>query len=209
VTPTREQIEQPIRDACSAGEHERAATLAIEAYGREVLGFLVARLDEQRGNEVFSDVLEDLWRGLPGFAWRSSLRSWLYTLARHAISRHLRGKSRRREAPLDTSAALSAVVERVRTDTAAYMRTPVKNRFRELRARLAEDEQTLLILRIDRNLSWRELASVMAEGEGPASDQDLDKVAARLRQRFQTAKDRLRKLAEDEGLLPSAEDEAQ
>ena len=198
----REALEQPIRDACAAGERDRAATLTLEAYGREVLGFLIARLGEQDGNDVFSDLLEDLWVGLPGFAWRSSLRTWLYTLARHAISQHARGARRRREAPLETGSELSAVVERVRTDTAIHLRTPVKNRFRELRKRLSDEQQTLLILRIDRELSWRELAEVMCDGEPLETEDELAKASARLRQRFQTAKDRLRELAEAEGLLP-------
>ena len=205
MVDSREVVEQRIREACEAGARDWAATLTVEAYGREVLGFLIARLGEQDGNEVFSDVLEDVWNGLPGFAWRSSLRTWLYTLARHAISHHARGARRRREAPLDTSADLSAVVQRVRTETAVHMRTPVKNRFRELRGKLTEEQQNLLILRIDRDLSWRELVLVMSEGEPPESEEEITKASARLRQRFQTAKDRLRELAEAEGLLPTAE----
>lgn len=205
---TREDAERKVRQAFDAGQLEQAATLGLELYGREVLGFLIARLGEQHGNDVFSDVLEDLWRGLPQFGWRSSLRSWLYTLARHAIARHARGQRRRRDAPLDTTAAISELARRVRSETAAHLQTPVKSRFRELRARLPEEDQNLLILRIDRQLSWRELAVVMSEGEAPPSAEDLERVAARLRQRFQQAKARLRALAEAEGLLPAGDDEA-
>jgi RNA polymerase sigma-70 factor (ECF subfamily) len=207
VDATREETERPIKDACTQGRSEEAATLALDLYGREVLGFLIARVGEQAGHDVFSDLLEDFWRGLPAFEWRSSLRSWLYTLARHAISRNARSARRRRDVPFQTSGAFSEVVQRVRSETAAYLRTPMKSRFRELRARLSEDEQTLLILRIDRNLSWRELAAVMADQEDGSQHDDLDKLAARMRQRFQTAKDRLRQLAEAEGLLPTAEEE--
>lgn len=201
---TREAIEQLVREACEQGDTERAAKLALEQYGREVLGYLIARVGEQRGNDVFSELLEDFWRGLPGFAWRSSLRSWIYTLARHALSRNLRGGQRRREAPLGSSDALSVVVERIRTETAAYLKTPVKTRLQELRERLSDDEQTLLILRIDRDLSWRELAAVMSAAGESASEEDLEKSSTKLRQRFQTAKKKLRALAEQEGLLATA-----
>jgi RNA polymerase sigma-70 factor (ECF subfamily) len=204
---TREEAEELIREACAHRDLERAVELALETYGREVLGFLIARVGEQRGNEVFSDFLEDFWRGLPGFGWRSSLRGWLYVLARHALARNLRGSPSRREAALDSNAALSALVERVRTETAAHLRTPVKSRFRELRAKLSDDEQNLLILRIDRELSWRELAAVMSEQGDALSAEELDKLAVRLRQQFQRAKERLRGMAEAEGLLPPAEDE--
>jgi RNA polymerase sigma-70 factor (ECF subfamily) len=204
---TREETERPIQQACSQGDIERAATLALDVYGREVLGFLIARLGEQGGHDVFSDLLEDFWRGLPGFQWRSSLRSWLYTLARHAISRHGRSARRRRDVPFQSSGAFSEAAQRVRSETAAYLRTPVKSRFRELRARLSDDEQTLLMLRIDRNLSWRELAAVMTDYETEQSEDDLDRIAARMRQRFQSAKERLRQMAQAEGLLPAVEDE--
>jgi len=93
---TREEAEELIREACAHRDLERAVELALETYGREVLGFLIARVGEQRGNEVFSDFLEDFWRGLAGFGWRSSLRGWLYVLARHALARNLRSAPSRR-----------------------------------------------------------------------------------------------------------------
>lgn len=199
--------EEGIQKAWASRDVERAATLALELYGREVLGFLIARLGEQTGSDVFSDFLEDFWRGLPGFGWRSTLRSWIYALARHAISRHFRGVRRRRDRPFDSSATFTAVADRVRTETSAYLKTTVKSRFRELRGQLPEDDQTLLILRIDRKLSWNELAVVMAQpGEAP-SDDDIDLISARMRQRFQQAKERLRQLARAEGLLPTDENE--
>jgi RNA polymerase sigma-70 factor (ECF subfamily) len=201
MTFEREAIEQTIREACERGDHDAAATLALETYGKEVLGFLIARLGEQRGDDVFSDFLEDFWRGLPSFAWRSTLRSWAYTLARHAAARYVRSSQRKRVQIGITSAGISAVAEQVRSQTAAHLRSEVKDRVRALRARLSDDDQTLLILRIDRRLSWRELALVMSDEAEAPSDDAIETVAARLRQRFKSAKERLRKLAEAEGLL--------
>jgi RNA polymerase sigma-70 factor (ECF subfamily) len=77
----------------------------------------------------------------------------------------------------------------------------VKDRFQQLREQLPEDDQTLLVLRVDRGLSWLELAEVMLGDDAPASDEQLKTEAARLRQRFQAAKHRLRKLVEEAGLL--------
>ena len=48
---------------------------------------------------MFSEFAEDFWRGLEGFRWRTSLRSWGYTLARNAANRYQRSR-RRREARL-------------------------------------------------------------------------------------------------------------
>lgn len=203
---TREVIEQRIRDAHARGEHEAAATLGIETYGREVLSFLITHVGHQRAQEVFSDFLEDFWRGFPNFTWRSSLRTWTYILARHASVRYLRGPQQRR-VQLATSGEFTNLSERIRSDTAAYLRTEVKDRFRELREQLPEDDQTLLILRIDRNLSWNELAMVMAGPGVVLSDSELETASARQRTHFKRAKERLKKLAQAEGLLPRSDDE--
>jgi RNA polymerase sigma-70 factor (ECF subfamily) len=203
---TRETYEQRIREAHERGEHERAATLAIEAYGREVLTFLIARLGETQGHDVFSEFMEDFWRGLPSFGWRSSLRTWAYTLARHAAVRQLRGPHHKR-GQRATSPESVTLAERVRTETAAYMRTEIKDRFRDLRAQLPDDDQTLLVLRVDRGMAWRDLALVMAEPGVVLADAALDTEAARLRTQFKRAKERLRALAEAEGLLPSQDGE--
>jgi RNA polymerase sigma-70 factor (ECF subfamily) len=203
---TRELIERPIREACQRADFEGAARSALHLYGRELLGYLIARLGEQRGNDLFSEWLEDFWRGLPSFAWRCTLRGWLYTLARHAIVHEFRGVKRRCETGFQTGAVFE-VVAAIRTETALHLQTAMKSRLRELRERLSDDEQTLLILRVDRDLSWRELAAVMSEQGESTCEQDLDRMATRLRQRFQSAKARLRQLAEDEGLLPLTPDE--
>jgi RNA polymerase sigma-70 factor (ECF subfamily) len=102
-----------------------------------------------------------------------------------------------------SSAGLSQVVERVRSETLPYLKTEIKDRFRLLREQLPVEDQTLLALRLDRGLEWRELARVMSFDEAkPPSDEELTREAARLRQRFAAAKDKLRRFAEREGLLP-------
>jgi RNA polymerase sigma-70 factor (ECF subfamily) len=71
---------------------------------------------------------------------------------------------------------------------------------RELRERLPMEDQQILILRVGRNLSWPEIAMVLAEDGLRSSSEELTREAARLRKRFQLAKDRLRAMAREEGL---------
>ena len=89
----------------------------------------------------------------------------------------------------------------MRTRTVAFLQTEVKSRMRQLREQLPMEEQTLLILRVDRKLPWRELAMVMTEAGENLSIEELEGETARLRKRFQLAKDRLKELAQKEGLL--------
>ena len=196
-------LEAEIRAHCEAGDQQRAATLLLEGYGRELLGFLIARLrDRDAAAEVFSAFTEDLWRGLPSFAWRCSARVWAYTLARHAASHYLRRAHRRRERQLGSS-ALEAIEQRIRTDTLASARSEAKSQIVRLREQLPEPDQTLLILRINRQLAWNEIAQVMLHDGEVADVASLERDAARLRQRYQKAKTRLRELAIEAGLVPS------
>jgi RNA polymerase sigma-70 factor (ECF subfamily) len=72
---------------------------------------------------------------------------------------------------------------------------------RALRNQLPVDDQTLLVLRIDKGLSWNEIA-VIVSGEGDGMQQaEMARWAGRLRQRFASIKRRLRRMAEEEGLI--------
>lgn len=200
----REESERRVRAAFDAEDFDTATTSVIEDFGPEIFGFLVARLrSESDASEVFSDFTLDLWKGLPGFQWRCPVRVWAYTLARHAANRYTTAPQRKpaRNIPLSQAKGLSQLGESIRSRTLAHLRTETKSRMAVLRERLPIEDQTVLILRVDKNLSWNELALVMSyDGEEPGGDV-LKKEAARLRKRFQLAKERLKKMAKDEGLL--------
>jgi RNA polymerase sigma-70 factor (ECF subfamily) len=200
----RQEVEVEIGAHCRAGDYQRAAEVALEAYGSELLGFLVALHDHRdEAFEVFSQMCEDLWRGLPKFQQRASFRTWAYALARNALYQFRLTKRRRGrfDAPLSDCPALAEVAERLRTTTVWFLRTEIKDRLTALRRSLPLEDQTLLILRVDRRLGWNEIATAM--NDAPLDDDSLRRESARLRQRFQSIKTKLRDLAERQGLIPS------
>lgn len=197
-----------IRAAFDAGQMETAARVALETYGDEIASFLSARLrDSSDAGEVFSMFAEDLWTGFASFEWRCSVRTWFYTLARNAASRYAASPYARasRNLPLSQADSVSAVIERLRTATNVYQQTTVKDRFKLLREQLDLEDQTLLILRVDRGLSFRELAITMS-GDLSLDEAALTKEAARLRKAFERIKTVLRELADKQGLLPRHDD---
>jgi RNA polymerase sigma-70 factor (ECF subfamily) len=203
-----EPIEKRLRDSFANGDLRATATQIMEAYGGEVYSFLAARLrDPEMTADVFGDFTEDLWRGLATFRWDCSARAWTYTIARHAASRGIRRWRRRgaRCLPLSRAGPLSQIAERIRTGTSLALQTSKRNRIAELRERLPEVEQTLLMLRVNRELPWREIARIMAAGSRQSAlelgPDELDAEAARLRKRFQKAKEKLRRMAQEIGLL--------
>jgi RNA polymerase sigma-70 factor (ECF subfamily) len=199
----RETVERQIHALCSAGDRDKAATLLVESYGREIFRFLLSRLrDDDATAQVFSQFTEDMWRGLASFRWECSSRVWSYTLARHAASRYIADARLRRgrEVPLSRAGPLSELEQKIRTQTLAAARTESKSRVAELREKLPLDDQTLLILRVNRRLDWKEIARVMIDQNESVTEHALEKDAAKLRKRFQAVKEKLRKMAEEAGL---------
>ncbi len=202
MSEEREKLEQAVNARLDERDYAEAATLILRGYGAELYGFLVARTrDENAATEAFSMFTEDLWRGLPSFAGRSTVRVWAYTLARHAAIRYQAAphRARRRNIPLSADRVLSKLEQRARTETAPFLKTEFKTRIAELRARLTEDERTLLVLRLDRGLEWTEVARVFADVE-QGGDGDIASEAARLRKRFQLIKAKIRRWAASAGL---------
>jgi RNA polymerase sigma-70 factor (ECF subfamily) len=204
-TPRGADLERAVKDRLARGDVDGAVELAMRGYGPEVFSFLVAlHRDEDDACEVFSRFAEGLWRGIGTFAWESSLRTWAYAIARKASLKHRRDARRRaaRFALLPDGSTISRMEQLVRTETLQHLRSEVRTRIMELRDSLDPEERELLMLRIDRELSWNELALVMQEeGEAPLEGEALKRVAARLRKRFQGVKEKLRELARREGLL--------
>jgi RNA polymerase sigma-70 factor (ECF subfamily) len=177
-----------------------AATEALDAYGSEVFAYLVNVMGSQSdASEVFSQVAEDLWRGLPKFGFRCSMRTWLYVLARHATARFRRtpwNRAGRRAG----EEQLEAVVAHTRTLTKPWLKTDVKDRWQSLRESLAHEDHSLLVLRVDRRLEWKEIARITLGDESPARA-ELTRESDRLKKRFQLLKDDLRRRARADGLI--------
>jgi RNA polymerase sigma-70 factor (ECF subfamily) len=110
-------------------------------------------------------------------------------------------RRRERNVALSESPEVFEIVELVRTTTMIHLRTETKNKFTALREQLEPDDRTLLILRVDRKLAWNEIATIMGEEDEPTPEQ-VRRDAATLRKRFERAKERLRKLALDQRLIP-------
>lgn len=199
--------EPGLRALCEAGRIDEAASAALRLYGAEIFGFLLAlsRGDEDSAGDVFSLFSEQLWRGLPAFNWHSSMRTWAYAVARNASRAHRRAAQRqaRRSVALSDCPAVAEMAAAIRSETLSFLRTERKNALAELRDELPEDDKTLLILRIDRELSWPDLARVFLGEEG-ATPEALGREAARLRKRFQIIKQRIAQLGHKRGLLPGA-----
>ncbi|MBV1860116.1 MAG: sigma-70 family RNA polymerase sigma factor [Nannocystaceae bacterium] len=202
MTPEqRHELELQIRQVAAEQHFDEAATRALRGYGPELLGFLVAAAqDDDLALEAFSMFSEDLWRGLAGFQWRATLRTWAYTVARRALYRARKSRGRRLAVEPLTSNAYNELAARVRTQTITILRSEVRSGVAALRQELSAEERMLLTLRVDREMSWREIAWISEEASEELSDEELARSVAALRKRFERTKNRLRALALERGV---------
>lgn len=184
------ELDERIRSLLVAGDIGQATTVALRALGPEVLGFLSGALgNDDAADEVFSTFSERLWRSLNGFEGRCSLRTWTYVLARRELGRFRRGEHRHANGRVPIS-QLQEVLEEVRKSRST-LAADQQNKLTRLREALPVDDRDLLILRVDRNLSWDDIALAFADNPEEFSETDRKRETARLRKRFQLVKQRL------------------
>jgi RNA polymerase sigma-70 factor (ECF subfamily) len=191
-TTTNAAREAKIQALCRAGDVRQAVTRAVELYGAELTGFLTATLDRRDGvADVYAEVCELLCVELAGFEWRSSLRTWMYAVARHARLRHeeRRRSSESRQVPISRAPEVPAPPpSRVPDD----QRTTMKEQLARARELLATEERELLVLRGDRGWPWTEIASVLGS---PA--EEVGRSSAALRKRFERTLEKLRRIFDE------------
>lgn len=188
---TREALERAIRSHLSRAEHEEAADLTVQGYAAEIYGFLLSfHGDEKAAGAVFASMKERLGRELPTLPAEISCGASAYAIARRAAVSHDRERGRLDAlgSTLPVGSARRSSVRRDFGETAKYPSTEQHSRFTALRQSLPREDQELLVLRVDRELTWRELAFVLHEGVEAPSEADLVRGAARLRERFRRIK---------------------
>ena len=186
-------VDERIQAKLTAGDQRGAATEALRAYGPKILGYLTAVLrDEADAADAFSIFAEHLWRGLPSWRGQASLRTWAFKLAWNAALNMKDEAYRRRGRRFETGEA-SKLAEEIRTKTHLKVERQ-RQALDSLRAELTEEEQTLLVLRIDQELAWEDIAEVLAVGEERPEP-------AALRKRYERLKEKLARLARERGLV--------
>jgi RNA polymerase sigma factor (sigma-70 family) len=188
LPPSAPDKETQIGVHCERASFAHATSLILDQYGSELRAFLSSRTNNRMSmEEVYSVVSEDVWKGLPNFRFQGRVRSWIYAVARNALSRHRKRKQRwhsRHVAaePDDYHAAERASISTQLDHSAELL---------PLLSELSADDRQLLEQRLVRALPWREIAL----SRGKTSPTELARESARLRKRYQTVVQNLRRRA--------------
>lgn len=188
----RNALDDELKALIAAGDFDRATEGAIRLYGPELVGWLCSVLPtEADAQDAFSRASVELWKSLRRFEGRCSVRTWCYMLARHAAVK-VRSRQVEHEVLVSQVPSMAGVVSHV-WSTTRRGRAEVADVYTQIRSELDEEDQILLVLRVDKDLAWRDIAQVLL-GEA-ASPDDLQRKAAALRKQFERVKERLKALA--------------
>lgn len=161
MDPSDDTLVERIRE----GGDMRAAEMLLQRYQTEVFGFLMTMLRKQHDAE---DVLQESFtralKGLSNYRESGQFRAWLYRIARNEAVSLVR--KRRRFVSLEPtigadSVEREAVDESVPSPDARILAEERAGRFREALAQLPPEEREVATLRLDRELSFKEIATVV------------------------------------------------
>lgn len=188
-----DDLDTLVADALARGETARAVGAIQRALGPELRAYLRATMrDADAASEVHAELAEQLTLAMGRYRRESSVRTFVYAVAWNLVRAHRRRAARERrrfggEADHDAIAAPGP-----RTPTPAYRRTTAKERLRAARAQLDHDELNLIVLRVDRDMGWKEIGEILGTGGAPAE-------TAVLRKRFERLVKRLRDWMDGDG----------
>lgn len=180
--------------ALAAGDHRRALEILMDAHGRAVHRYCQGMLrDPERAKDVLQKTFVQAYQSLDRFERRSSLRTWLFSIARHRCldeAKVWRRWSRRATTVDDATEPPSS-----RLRVAAHLEQGlIDDEWSRILARcveaLAPRARDAVVQRFLDGLSYVEMAVVTGES------------AAALQARVSRALPALRRCAEDAGLRP-------
>lgn len=155
--------EDEAREALARGDNRAALTILMIAYGRDLHRhcFQVLR-DRDLADDVHQTVFVQAYRDLPGFAGRSSLRTWLFGIARHRCLDAMKIGARWRRRFVRAEPMPDAADERPGADAALAESGEVSALVAAL-AGLSIDTRIAVLLRFREGLTYEEIGAVCGE----------------------------------------------
>jgi RNA polymerase sigma factor (sigma-70 family) len=157
--------DQDILELVRSGQRDQAVRLLMQRHGKFVYRFVRTMLRGRPSvDDVHSRVFIEADRDLPRFRGRSSLRSWLYSIAHHRILDELKAERTRNAnfeplRNLDVPDGSASAAERL--DDAELM-----NAVRDCIDRLSEESRQALLLRYQQGFSFEQMSEVCDEKSG-------------------------------------------
>jgi len=147
------------------GDRSAQEELVRRTYGM-VYRFLLARLrDEDWAADLTQETFMRATRSLGSFRGNASFRTWLLAIATNQLRNGIRSRERKREVDLDRAegSRLEVGNREIEAEEASELR-----RVQRALDQLPEKQRLTVALRLQEDLSFREIAEVLGSTEGGA-----------------------------------------
>jgi RNA polymerase sigma-70 factor (ECF subfamily) len=161
--PTDERTDLDLIARWKAGE-QRAATLLVERHASAVARFVTSVGGRDDVEEVVQDTFVRAFASLDGFRGDSSLRTWLFTIARRLVVDRRRA-SRRRGEQVEVREH-DAATEYDSLDGVVADET--QRRLQAALEKLSPTQREVFVLRVSEGMSYAEIADTVGTTEGAA-----------------------------------------
>jgi len=143
---------------------QRAATALVDRHAKAVARFVSSLGARQELDDVVQDTFVRAFASIDGFRGESSLRTWLFTIARRLVLDHRRADRRRGEQvevqDADVRTEFDPLDSLVADETEQRMRHAVE--------RLTPTQREVFVLRVGEGMSYKEIADTVGTTEGAA-----------------------------------------
>ncbi len=157
----REDLE--LIEAWRTGD-ERAATALVTRHAPAVARFVASCGERVEVDEVVQDTFVRAFGAIDSFRADSSLRTWLFTIARRLLLDRRRADRRRREQV--SIAEGDAITEFDALD--GMLAEETRTRMRQVLGRLSPKQREVFTLRVNEGLTYKEISEVVDTTEGAA-----------------------------------------
>lgn len=155
--------EEEATQALQAGDRERALTVLMRAYGDALYRFCRQMVvDPELAEDVHQMTFIQAFESLGQFGGRSSLRSWLYGIARHRCLDAIKMRSRRRRR-FQEKDTLPEVADPSVGAEEHVVREGLREVLRRCLEKLAPKIRTAVLLRFHDGFSYPEMAAICHE----------------------------------------------
>ena len=143
---------------------QRAATHLVERHADAVARFVSSLGARHLVDDVVQDTFVRAFASIDGFRGESSLRTWLFTIARRLVLDQRRAERRRGE-------QVQVRDDDVRTDfdpLDTVVADETERRMRDAVTRLTPTQREVFVLRMSEGMSYKEIADSVGTTEGAA-----------------------------------------
>jgi RNA polymerase sigma-70 factor (ECF subfamily) len=146
------------------GGDERAATALVERHAGALARYLSSLGEHEAVEELVQDTFVRAFSSLDSFRGESTLRTWLFTIARRLLLDRRRAARRRKDVgsleDVDAATSYTALDSLIADESERRVRDAVQ--------RLSPTQREVFTLRVAEGLSYKEIAEIVGTTEGAA-----------------------------------------